>query len=81
MWRFAQVPKGFWDQINNQRQYFDWLSSQLGIQHLQDWSKLRSEDVEKNGPAILSRYYGRSLFRALSAIYPGNTVTVIDTTI
>jgi len=36
-WRFNQVPKGFWNDINNLRDYINWLSDQLDIKEFQDW--------------------------------------------
>jgi hypothetical protein len=30
-WRFSQVSKGYWDDIQNQRLYFEWLQKKLSI--------------------------------------------------
>lgn len=36
-WKFAKCPDGYWDDINNQRQYMDWLGQSLGFKELSDW--------------------------------------------
>jgi hypothetical protein len=70
-WRFAQVSKNYWQDINNQREYFEWIANKLGLKELDDWYSVTAEDFEKEGRSILSRYYGRSIVRALQAVYPG----------
>jgi hypothetical protein len=37
VWRFDHVPQGYWDDIQNQRRYMDWLSEQLKISYKTDW--------------------------------------------
>jgi hypothetical protein len=36
-WLFERVPVRFWDDLNNQRQYFDWLAKRLNVNHLDGW--------------------------------------------
>lgn len=31
-WKFQQVPQGYWQSIDNQIQFFDWVAQQLNIQ-------------------------------------------------
>jgi hypothetical protein len=36
-WKFPQVPKTYWDNVNNVRKYLNWVGNQLGIKELKDW--------------------------------------------
>jgi len=41
LWKFGQVPKGFWEMKQNVFEYLDWMAEQYGLQNvLGDWSKL-----------------------------------------
>jgi hypothetical protein len=39
------VPKGYWSVLENQKQYFDWLGKELGVNTLDDWYKVKLDDV------------------------------------
>ncbi len=66
-----RVPHGFWSEEGNQREYLDWLAEELGVKTIEDWYRVRNEDVElRNGSGLL-HYYESSLYKALSNIYPG----------
>lgn len=71
MWRFGQVPKGFWEKSTNQREFFDWLGKQLGYKKLDDRYKVTQEDIKNyGGRGLLNEYYNSSLTKALIAVYP-----------
>src|SRR5687768_12088707 len=37
-WKFKHgVPQGYWQQMKNQRKFFDWLATILEIQTMEDW--------------------------------------------
>jgi hypothetical protein len=41
LWKFGQVPRGFWENKQNVSEYLDWLSEQYGLANIvNDWSKL-----------------------------------------
>jgi hypothetical protein len=70
-WRFNQVPRGYWDDITNQRKFFDSVAEKKGIKNLDDWQKVKVADLEEfGGPSLLQRYYGNSLIKALMKVYP-----------
>jgi hypothetical protein len=58
-WRFKQVARRFWDSIDNQRDYFDWLEKQLNITTKFGWYSIKTSDVDKHGGlvALLVDYY------------------------
>ncbi len=39
-WRFNQVPKGYWDDMKNQRNFMDWAGKQLNYTNREDWYKV-----------------------------------------
>ncbi len=38
-WKF-HVPKGFWNDMNNQRNFVDWVGKQLKYKNREDWYKI-----------------------------------------
>ena len=72
IWRFHQVSAGFWDDISNQKMYFDWLAEQLNINDLQDWYNIKEDQWRDKDKLrfLLSSKYGDSLAKALKTIYP-----------
>jgi hypothetical protein len=42
-WRFAHIPKGFWDSKENQMLYFNYLEDKLEIYQSKDWYKIHIE--------------------------------------
>jgi hypothetical protein len=39
-WKHEKVPATFWDDLNNQRKFFDWASKELKIKETSDWYKV-----------------------------------------
>ncbi len=39
-WRFTQVPKAYWNDINNQKIFLEWAEKQLNIKEKEDWYKI-----------------------------------------
>jgi hypothetical protein len=70
-WLFRQVPDGYWDDIGNQRLFFDWLGKKIGVTSLAEWANVRPQVIISSGGwRVFGTIYGRGLKRALSAIYP-----------
>src|SRR5438128_464072 len=70
-WKFASVPKGFWDHKSNRRQFFDWLGKELHCSKMEDWYKLKQEQIYNNGGAgLLIHKYNDSPMTAVMDIYP-----------
>lgn len=71
VWKFAQVPRGFWDNLHNQRAFFEWLGEEIGIKKLDDWHNVKVDTVYRHGGApLLVKYYACSLAKALTTVYP-----------
>ncbi len=55
-WRFQSVPDGFWDVAQNRHRYLRWLGRELGFRRLEDWYRIRTEDLAcRHGGALLHR--------------------------
>jgi hypothetical protein len=39
-WRFEMCPRGYWDDVNNQIKFINWVSKQLNIKQMSDWYKI-----------------------------------------
>ena len=37
----SQIPYGYWDDLENQRKYFEWIASQRGFKTQEDWYQLK----------------------------------------
>jgi len=67
---------GYWEDIINQRNFFDWLYEQLNMTNLDDWYNFTCRDVNNHGGKYLMRhYYKDSLAKALEVIYPNTNGT------
>eukprot|EP01027_Heterolobosea_sp_BB2_P026356 GEZU01040587.1.p1 GENE.GEZU01040587.1~~GEZU01040587.1.p1 ORF type:complete len:509 (-),score=114.87 GEZU01040587.1:129-1430(-) len=82
-WRFSSsaapaaetqwlLESGFWDDLRNQRRFFDWAARQLNVAKPDDWYNVSGKDVAElgGGGGFLYTYYGGSLYKALCAVYP-----------
>ena len=69
-WKFLQVPKGFWDDINNRREYLHQLGTRLGYKNMEDWYKISRRDLTKNDGGGLLDIYGFSLFQVIQSTFP-----------
>jgi hypothetical protein len=69
-WKFARVPAGFWEDLDNCKRYVRWLAKRLKIRRLQDWQRVRRRDVLENyGGGLLAMY--RSHWELLAKCVPG----------
>lgn len=68
--KFEHIQKGFWSNIQNQREFFDQLGQKLQIREPEDWLQLRVADVNKMGGSGLLKHHHYKLKDALCKIYP-----------
>jgi hypothetical protein len=70
-WLFPQNTKLFWEREGAVYEFFQWLSNHLGLVSLEDWYRVSTNTVKKNGgKTMLMKYFGGSLLNALNAVYP-----------
>ena len=60
-WKTTSVTAGHWKDINNQRQFLDWLSVELNLNNKEDWYNITS-----NVNFILKFIYIIEFYRMLS---------------
>jgi len=68
--KFGTVPKGYWDSLENQRDFVEWLGIKLGFKMMEDWYKVNVKDIAGNGGGGLLLKYTGSPHKLLEAIYP-----------
>lgn len=68
-WKFQHVPKGYWEDFDNQKCYVEWVRRELGLKSLDMFSKLKMDTVKKYRLQTLANKYG-SACAAMKAIYP-----------
>ena len=61
IWKFHKVPKNYWNDINNQRLYLDFVAKELNIKTTDDWYTISNEVCEhflagKNIKKFLSNF-------------------------
>eukprot|EP01114_Cavostelium_apophysatum_P001053 TRINITY_DN10906_c0_g1_i2.p1 TRINITY_DN10906_c0_g1~~TRINITY_DN10906_c0_g1_i2.p1 ORF type:complete len:163 (+),score=24.26 TRINITY_DN10906_c0_g1_i2:58-546(+) len=49
VWKFHQVPKGFWSDRSNQRHFLLSLAEEKGWKQFEDWHQLKSSEIIKEG--------------------------------
>jgi hypothetical protein len=72
IWKFKSVPKGYWNDVKNQREFLNWLSEIIRIKKIEEWYSIRTIDIRENGGYGLLQYYGHSLTNIFSSLFPGN---------
>jgi hypothetical protein len=68
VWKFKIIPHGFWDSLQKQREFLEWLRQKLGIRQLDEWYNVSPVIVVENGGGdLLWRY--KSLNFLLQSVY------------
>jgi hypothetical protein len=70
IFKFKQVPKGYWQKFENQRDFLNWLADDLGFKSLDDWYKIGNQDINKKGGSNLLKQYEGPLVCIFRAVYP-----------
>jgi hypothetical protein len=56
-WTFDRIPQKYWDSLENQRAYMDWIAVTLEIKSMEDWYRLGSRQlVMRKGAGLLEKY-------------------------
>jgi len=69
-WKFKQTSQYFWKNIENHKQYANWLGKKLGYEKLEDWYQISSQQISQNYGGGLSKYYNGSSFNFLKLMFP-----------
>ena len=69
-WKFIQTPSNYWNDINNQKLYMEWLFNELGYTRIEDWYKITGKDFLHNyGSSLLRNQYNNRVQRIISTLY------------
>jgi hypothetical protein len=69
-WHFPFVPRGFWEDLNNQRTYLDWVGQQVRYQTWEDWYQVNSDTVVNHfGGGLLGTHYNNSAAQLVMTVY------------
>jgi len=68
--KFSSIPQGFWQEISNQRDFFDHVGKKLNIKKWEEWYSVKKNDVADHGGLSILQYYENSPCQALMNIYP-----------
>ena len=72
-WEYPPVPRGYWEKLDNQKKYINWLKIKLKIKNQDDWYSISIEDFKKtNGYALLITYYGGSIYELFKKLIPNH---------
>ena len=67
------MPRSYWEKLDNQKKYINWLKIKLKIKNHDDWYSISIEDFKKtNGYALLISYYGGSIYQLLKKLIPNH---------
>lgn len=64
------LPRGYWSDPKNCREFLDALASELGVKSAADWSQVSNSHVIAAGGARLLRRHGNSIFSLLQNTFP-----------
>ena len=62
-------PKGYWNDVKNQRLFLDGIARELGIIRNGDWKYVGTRQIEKLGGGPMLRLYP-SYYQAIQCIFP-----------
>ncbi len=66
-----QVPRGHWDNMDNQRAFVDDIGKKLSITNKEEWYNVKFQDfLDHGGAGLLNRKYKGSVCKLLTTIYP-----------
>jgi very-short-patch-repair endonuclease/ABC-type Zn uptake system ZnuABC Zn-binding protein ZnuA len=69
-WKFNKTTNKFWDKIENQKIYMDWLFNELKFTKIEDFYNINIDIIRQNfGDSLLHKYNG-SHINTLKVIYP-----------
>lgn len=65
-----RMPRGYWDERENQRKFLDEVAAEHGVERPEDWRRVTSKHLKakRGGSALVGRF--GSIFELLSSAYP-----------
>ena len=70
-WMFVRTPRGYWDVLENRREYLRWLEKRLQITSPEGWYAVtKNTFAEHHGRGLLRIAYGDSVSTAVLELHP-----------
>lgn len=70
-WKFSQVPHKYWEELDNKRDYINWLGEKLKYTTMEHWYKITIDIMIKNcGYTLIRKYYDGCLRKLLIDVFP-----------
>ena len=42
-WKFENCPRNYWNDINNQKNYLEWVAKELNYKNMEDWYNISNK--------------------------------------
>eukprot|EP01118_Nematostelium_gracile_P014723 TRINITY_DN5803_c0_g1_i1.p1 TRINITY_DN5803_c0_g1~~TRINITY_DN5803_c0_g1_i1.p1 ORF type:complete len:422 (-),score=70.29 TRINITY_DN5803_c0_g1_i1:16-1281(-) len=73
-WHFdkfiSRVPNGYWDRMENKKDFLISLEKRLGFSCKEDWYNVKPKDIENCGGTTLYFYHNKNLFHLFESVFP-----------
>eukprot|EP01125_Pyxidicula_operculata_P022977 TRINITY_DN972_c0_g1_i1.p2 TRINITY_DN972_c0_g1~~TRINITY_DN972_c0_g1_i1.p2 ORF type:complete len:382 (-),score=59.65 TRINITY_DN972_c0_g1_i1:1427-2428(-) len=69
-WKFVVSPKGYWNDIENQRKFIKWFEKEIGIESLEEWYNIPVHLLKQNYGSGLIQVHNSSVSLMIPIIYP-----------
>ena len=70
-WKFDKTTQNYWDNIENQKDYMNWLFNHLEYNKIEDWYNLNANIIGNNNGSGLLHKYSSSHIELLKTVYSG----------
>ena len=70
-WKFSQLSRSHWDELEHQKEFLDWLGTELGFKEKEDWYSITESAIRKYGGRALLSKHKDSPSNILQSVYPG----------
>jgi very-short-patch-repair endonuclease len=70
-WKFGMTSLSFWQDINNRKEYAEWLGKEQKYEKMEDWYNITQNIINDNfGGGLLAIYYQGSSIQFLKDVFP-----------
>jgi hypothetical protein len=72
IWCFGRVPRYYWKDAKNRRDFLLWLGNRLGFRRMEDWYRLAYRDMAQHGGgSVANLSWHGSPICAVKECFPG----------
>ena len=72
-----RLPPGFWNDIDNQRKFLDYVAKKMNITKNEDWVNINTDKIKELGGRQLLRKYS-TFFEVLKNVYPDKNFLISE---